>query len=91
MRMTGRITKWIPESGWGICNSYSNGTNAPERFFLHISRFAPDAQVEYGIKISFEPGPPRRKNDLPTALEIEIMPAQTAPAPPQSSNDGGVA
>jgi cold shock CspA family protein len=84
MRVTGRISKWVPESGWGICNSYSNGSNAPQKFFVHISRLAdPNSCIEQGSRISFEVGQPRGKNDLPAALNIQVF------ATLATTDDGG--
>jgi hypothetical protein len=82
MRLTGRISKWVPQYGWGIVNSYTNGTNAPQRFFVHVSKLAdPSVLIEQGSRISFIPGPPRCKNDLPAALDVQVFPAQSSPAP----------
>jgi hypothetical protein len=89
MRITGRVSKWVGQSGWGICNSYSNGSNAPQRFFVHVSKLSdPDAQIELGSRISFEVGPPRCKNDLPAALDVQVFPAQSSSAPVDSSTGG---
>jgi len=88
MRMTGRISKWVAEGGWGICNSYSNGSIVPQKFFVHVSRLTdPGALVEQGSRISFEPGPPRCKNDLPAALDVKLFPVQSS----IDSSNGGAA
>jgi hypothetical protein len=76
MKMTGTIRKWVVPGCWGIVNSYSNGGNAPERFFVHIKNAQEGRQLDAGVRITFEPGPVRRKGDLPTALNIELAPTQ---------------
>lgn len=88
MKMTGVIRKWVVPGSWGIVNSYSNGGNAPERFFVHIKNTQAGVQLDAGVRITFEPGPVRRKGDLPTALNIEIAPAQTFSAPAVTSTEG---
>ena len=89
MRLEATIRKWVDDS-WGIAHSYSRGTNAPEKFFVHKNRLVDGSQVlDAGVRISFEPGLVRRKGDLPAALEIKVVPARTPPAH-TSSNDGGV-
>jgi hypothetical protein len=80
MRLEGVIRKWVPEGHWGIAHSYTNRTNAPEKFFVHINKASADAELDLGVRISFEPGEPRRKGDLPAALEIEVVPVQTPSA-----------
>jgi hypothetical protein len=89
MRMTGRISKWVAESGWGICNCYPDGANAPHRYFVHVSKLAdPTALIERGSRISFIPGPPRCKNDLPAALDVQVFPAPSSPSPVDPSTGG---
>jgi len=91
MRMTGRISKWVAESGWGICNCYPNGSNAPHRYFVHVSRLAdPTAVIERGSRIEFTPGPPRCKNDLPAALDVRVFPAPAQAVPGQSNDEGAL-
>jgi hypothetical protein len=85
MRLEGVIRKWVPEGHWGIVHSYSRGSNSPEKFFVHASKASEGAVLDIAVRISFVAGPPRRKGDLPAALEIEVVPARTLPAPVDSS------
>ena len=75
-RMTGTIRKWVVPGNWGICNSYSNGGNVLEKYFVHIKNAQPGIKLDAGIRITFEPGPVRQQGDLPTALNIELAPKQ---------------
>ena len=88
MRMTGIIRKWVVPGCWGIVNSYSNGGNAPERFFVHIKNAQAEIKLDVGIRITFEAGPVRRTGDLPIALNIELAPMQPSSAQVDSSTGG---
>ena len=69
---TGRIVKWVADKGWGIINSYAVHS-APEKFFVHFSNCASRESIAVGVKVSFTPGPPRSANELPVALQVEIV------------------
>ena len=77
----GTIRKWVPAGAWGIVNSYPEGSQEPQRFFVHISRvISPDALLGLGVRIRFVVGPPRNPGELPAALEIEIAPSSAKSA-----------
>jgi hypothetical protein len=72
----GRIVKWIGdnERGWGLINSYQQGSTTPDKFFIHISMIKNQGFPIYaGLRVSFIPGPPRSEKELPTALETYLL------------------
>jgi hypothetical protein len=83
LKKKGTIRKWIEEGSWGIVNSYTNGVSAPQRYFVHASRVTSGGHPTLGCQILFKEGSPRNPSELPTALEIEVLPArftQSAPS-----------
>ena len=88
MRLEGIIRKWVSEGHWGIVHSYTNRTNGPEKFFVHINKAPVGAVLDLGVRISFEPGQPRRKGDLPAAVKIRLCLFGPIPASVDSSNGG---
>jgi cold shock CspA family protein len=78
MRITGRITAWFPERGYGYITA-RNG-NRTSRFFLHISKVVGlDESLEepvVGCVASFEPTNDfkRHPKDIPSAIDVEVDP-----------------
>jgi len=77
-RLIGTIRRAMPEKGWAICNSYGGISGNPVKYFVHISNFIQDADagtvLACGVRISFVPGEPRSKGELPVALQVEVVP-----------------
>lgn len=82
-RKQGSVVKWIPfeiisgrgSGGWGIINSYNAGGGRPLKYFFHRSGLQEGAIPKLGDRVSFLAGPARSENELPTATDIEIIPA----------------
>ncbi len=84
-RKLATIRKWVAQKGWGIANAPYSSTEIPKRYFVHISNAPEDSQLRIGVRISFIEGPARHTGELPTALEVEVVPVP----PPQPQKDGG--
>ena len=77
-RLLGTIRRAMPERGFAIANVYTGTSTQPIKYFVHISNFVQEsdanAVLACGVRISFVPGAPRSKGELPVALQIEIAP-----------------
>jgi hypothetical protein len=88
-RITGFIRLCKPERGWGICNSYSVD-KVLSKYFVHSSNFRSPTTLASGMQVSFVIGAPRSVGELPTALEIAIVPkTETAPVVTPAVGKGG--
>ena len=97
MRITGVVRRLVPEKGWGICVRYQDSQGEPEKYFVHVSKFADPEdfkKVQLGSYLSFVVGPPRLATERPAALEIELAshPGQEmlAQGLPKSSKAGAL-
>lgn len=64
--LRGRLLKWSGTSGIIYCHDGS-------KFFCHKNRIVAGEGYE-GARVNFIAGPQRSPDDLPKALEIEVLP-----------------
>lgn len=73
MRLKGTIRRY--ENGFGFANHYDEQGKL-ERFFVHKNNQdpqAPDFDLELDLRISFEPGEPRRPGERRVALNMRML------------------
>jgi len=74
-RKIATIRKFVSQKGWGIANGpYVHG-EIPKRYFVHVANCDAWQLLGIGVRISFIEGPARHTGELPSALEIEIVPS----------------
>ena len=89
MRKQGVIRSWHEERGFGIV---VGSESSLDRYFLHISNVRGTVPPAIGLQVEFDPGPPRKQNDLPPALNVVVIESKTEVTPevaPKSENVGG--
>jgi hypothetical protein len=82
-RKAATIRKWY--GTWGIAHSFVSPSIPPRKFFIHINNLQSPAVLDLGVEISFVEGAPRTVKELPTALEIGVMPPVVKAAGPLAS------
>lgn len=73
-RRTATLRRWY--STWGIAHELSSSSpnTPPRKYFVHKANLRDKATtLALGVCISFTEGEPRTANELPQALDVEVV------------------
>ena len=88
-KLSGYVRRWYDT--WGIVYCYS-GTTTLTKYFLHILYLLEGSETpKPGSKVMFTPAPPRSGNEMPMAVEVEVIDVEpvASPAPVSEGVDDG--